>query len=503
MILDARSVPPGATIDADICIVGAGAAGIAMAREFIPRATSVVLLESGDLASSAPTQELYDGPNTGTFLAPDSRYLFGTRARYLGGTTNYWDGWCRPLDEHDFTERDWVPASGWPLTRAELRPYYDRACALLEIHPFDDADAAERLTAGTPLFPPDSVMRPAFFHLSPPTRFGQVYRQDLAAAERVKLFLNANTVELETDASAGAVERVRVATLAGGQFHVRARRFVVAAGGIENARLLLASRTVESGGLGNRSDLVGRHFMEHPSFALGVLVMPERNATMYHYRRHQHPKGGLNEIAIVQLAPEVQRRHRLLNSLLFFHRMEKWRYKSVERELGNVPFLLDDLAGGADGAGAGGTYYGEVNFVAEQSPNPDSRVTLADEKDALGSPRARLDWCLSEADAASMAVTLDLFAREIGVLGLGRVKLYFEAARPWRGVGWAHHHMGTTRMHRDPRRGVVDADAKVHGVANLYVAGSSVFPTSGSNNPTLTLVALALRLADHLKEQAL
>ena len=139
----------------------------------------------------------------------------------------------------------------------------------------------------------------------------------------------------------------------------------------------------------------------------------------------------------------------------------------------------------------------------EQAPNPASRVRLIEQRDALGMPRVQLEWRLSGLDKRSIRRAHELLARELGRAGLGRLQLMLsEDEHRWPPeLGGGRHHMGTTRMHRDPARGVVDPDCRVHGVGNLYVAGSSVFPTVGAANPTLTIVALALRLADHLVEQ--
>jgi choline dehydrogenase-like flavoprotein len=151
--------------------------------------------------------------------------------------------------------------------------------------------------------------------------------------------------------------------------------------------------------------------------------------------------------------------------------------------------------------GFSGTRFG-VGCACEQTPNPDSRVTLADDTDPLGLRRVRLNWRLTEQERRSFIANIRALGRELAAAGIGRLRPLLPDDGLWeKVVGGGSHHMGTTRISDDPKRGVVDRDCRVHGIDNLYVAGSSVFVTSGSANPTLNILALAYRLVDHLKEQ--
>jgi choline dehydrogenase-like flavoprotein len=148
----------------------------------------------------------------------------------------------------------------------------------------------------------------------------------------------------------------------------------------------------------------------------------------------------------------------------------------------------------------------QLNTRIEQAPNPDSRVTLSTEKDELGVPRANLHWALTELDKRSIRTLHFILGQQIGQAGLGRVKLmdYLQDENDYswpEGTDGGWHHMGTTRMSDDPRQGVVDANCQIHGIQNLYVAGAACYATSAAPNPTLTLVALSLRLSDFLKRQ--
>jgi choline dehydrogenase-like flavoprotein len=484
MLIDARELDHGHVIPCDVCIVGAGAAGIAIARTFRLGSTSVCLLESGGLTFDDRTHRLYDGPAEGTALNTSRSYLLSTRLRYFGGTTNHWAGYCRPLDRLDFTERSWVPYSGWPIGRDDLDPYYGLATDVLQIGSFEGTTEGRGWEPGAVVF--DGAIPTRQFHLSP-TRFGTRFRQELASAANLKVYLNANLVQVGVNDAAAHVDRLDVATLGGKRFTVIPKLVVLAAGGIENARLLLASDRVHRAGLGNARDLVGRFFMEHPGIPVGhiLLTAPLRDPDLYHGSAHQ---------AFLSLSDQLQRQHQLLNGAAFL------RFQPVEdapdrvQQLARTLSALERIAGRSSSSPP---LYARVGIQAEQSPNPESRVTLIDETDELGMRHARLDWRLSARDIESARRTMEVIALELGRRGLGRGQAVEEV--DLEGIDFQCHHMGTTRMSAGPALGVVDAHCRVHGVANLYVAGSSVFPTSGLANPTFTIVALALRLADHLK----
>lgn len=490
MFIDARELPENHLVEADVCIVGAGAAGISMAREFIGTSKRVVVLESGGFEFDKRTQSLYRGENIGlpTFDVAENRL------RYFGGTTNHWAGHCRPLDPIDFERRDWIPHSGWPISRATLEPYYRRAQPICELGEFkyEELDFFVARTGLPALELDPSRLQSVVYNQSPPTRFGTVYRDEIRASTNTTVYLNANLLSLETTDSGGQIERGRVACIDGPQFVVRARAFVLATGGMENARLLLLS------GLGNRHDLVGRYFTDHILLRPGVDIsfsVPGINLGLYH---------GLHEIAggrmfsVLAASVTRMRRERLSNFRIHLVPLGP----KFDRPLGSVFSGLDRaaLVGRAVEQGYGSI---ALHMVLEPVPNPDSRITLSEERDYFNQRRIAVDWRLQEADLGHAYRALELAALEFGRLGLGRGfgGIFADPGR-WPGnLEAGKHHCGTTRMADDPRHGVVNADCRVHGIDNLYVAGSSVFPTIGYANPTLTLVALALRLSDHLMER--
>ena len=513
MLLDARSLPQDTVIEADICIVGAGAAGIAMACQLIGQPLRVVLLESGGLDFEPDIQALNQGLVTGAPSAP----LDESRLRYFGGTSNHWMGYCRPFDPQDFAARPWVRLSGWPIGPEELAPWYAKAGPVLEV-PDQDYSAAHWQAHIAPLLRGPLTadrLRAAVFQQSPPTRLGERYRQDIEKAGNIRAFLYANLVDIVTDATATTVTELAAACLDGGKFTVRPKIAVLACGGIENPRLLLNARSTAPAGLGNAHDGVGRCFMDHPTHeAADILLDVDPELA-------RPPPTQLID-TLIGLDPAVEQAESLgrFSAYAFPRReagVEAKGYRAM-RDItkalrrGRLPDHLWQLIGTAVGDldGVAGDLW--QRFVAETpilavrihpevAPNPDSRVTLTDMRDALGLQQARLDWRLLEIDRRTIRRGLEILGEELGRHRLGRLRLM-----PWvleepfvvPGTG-AYHHVGTTRMSDDPRQGVVDRHGLVHGMANLYIAGSSVFPTCGYANPTLTLVALALRLADRLK----
>lgn len=511
MHIDARTLPHGSVLEADLCIVGAGAAGISMALEWIGSPRKVLLLEGGGLEYEPAMQDLYRGEIVGLPYYP----LQAARLHYFGGTTGHWAGFCSTLDPIDFDKRDWVPHSGWPIRREELDPFYARAQPLLELGPYEYAAGDWQLRDPTlvPLPLDPRVMWTKMWQFSPPTRFGARYRDAVIGARNVHLYTHANVCELEANESLTRVDGLRVRTLDGKEHSARARCYVLACCSVQNARLLLASNRRTPTGLGNAHDLVGRFFMEHIEMPGGHLVLAASNAVntkLYALEFGQTKARG--ELA---LSAAVQRERHILNGTVALEpgapgevakstfqwgtpeRLAALRKWQANGKVGPPPDGLPEPPP------AGSPRFFHLVTRQEQAPNPDSRVMLSIERDAMDMPRAKLAWRLTELDRRSFRAFYEVIGRELGRSGVGRVQLLDWVRRDdgaWPSTlsgGW--HHMGTTRMHDNPRFGVVDATCRVHGLDNLYVAGASVYPTGGAANPTLTLVALSLRLSDHLK----
>jgi choline dehydrogenase-like flavoprotein len=487
LLTDARAIPGGTVVERELCVIGAGAAGIALALELAGAPFRVALLESGGLEPEPETQDLSRGRIYGRAYPP----LHEVRTRSFGGSTGCWTGICRPLRPIDFEAREWVPHSGWPFGAESLRPYYERAQRVCGLEDFA-YDGSSWADADRPLLPlgPELVETRSFQLAA--TRFGEVHRDAIAAAANVDAFLHANAVELRSNEAGSWIESARVVTLDGGELELRARSFVLAAGGIENPRLLLASNRTQAHGIGNAHDLVGRFFMEHPQVAAAAFLPARSDLALALYLPHR--RGRVQACGVLGPTPAAQRGERMLDFQALLG--GEAALPLFERSLARVVHALE---------GAGAEPSSRALFLlttAEQAPNPQSRVLLAPERDALGVPRVQLEWRLSALDKRSLLRGHRLVARALAGAGLGRLQVLLgEDEAEWPdALAVGRHHMGTTRMHADPRQGVVDASCRVHGVGNLYVAGSSVFPTSGAAGPTLTIVALAIRLADHLKQ---
>ncbi len=512
MHIDARALPDGSLLEGDLCIVGAGAAGLTIAREWIGSSHKVLLLEGGGFEYEPAMQDLYRGAIVGLPYYP----LQAARLHMFGGTTGHWAGFCSPLDPIDFEQRDWVRESGWPIRRQDLDACYARAQSLLELGPYQyaAADWQQRDPTMVPLPLDPRVMWTKLWQFSPPTRFGIRYRDAIVGARSVHLYTHANVCELQANNGLNTLEGLRVRTLDGKEHRARARAYVLACCSIQNARLLLASNRQAPGGLGNAHDNVGRFFMEHIEMPCGHFALaPSHRAYMKMYTLDFGKTKVRGEMA---LSPAVQRDHQILNGTVSLEPggLDEVA-KSTFEEM--TPVVLDSFRTRSEDDSASGSSADDADTPPapprffhlftrlEQAPNPESRVMLGTERDALGMPRVKLDWRLTDLERRSFRIIYEVVGRELGRIGAGRVQLLDWVRRDdgaWpSNLSGAWHHMGTTRMHESPTHGVVDPNCRVHGLDNLYVAGASVYPTAGAANPTLTLVAMSLRLSDHLKSK--
>jgi len=523
------------SIHTDLCIVGSGPAGASIAKEFAGLTIQVLVIEGGGEEQTPANQALYDVENVG--VARMTQEL--VRNRVLGGSSHTWTGRCVSFDDIDFQCRTWVPNSGWPISPIEVLPFLERAREYLGIGPNVYSDNLwKKLEVPQPPFDP-TRLRSQFWQFSrdsrnahEPTRFSRT----IASIDEpnVKVLTYANVTHVNTSTDGPRVESLEIRTLEGKRFEVKAKTVVLACGGIENARLLLASNRVVPNGVGNAHDLVGRFLMDHPRCTLGWFD-PNRSAAIQdcfgHYRLDDE-KGRHVYLHGVALSPAIQRKEHLLNCAAFLEEIpsadDPWmamtrllseakpNVETLEwnrpRPPGNeimtmishLPSLLNNAYRrvvrhrfpiiGARELG--------LACLVEQVPDTSSRVTLAERTDALGMPISRIDWRIGELEWRSVLRLNELIRLELRRIGLPE---HSHNLRLSEDIDWRSnfidraHPAGTTRMAYAPKQGVVDRNCQVHGVAGLYIAGSSVFPTAGHGNPTLMIVALAIRLADHLK----
>lgn len=492
MLIDANDVGDATLVQSDVCVIGAGAAGITLALALAGPGLEVVLVESGGLEHEAETHTLQEAVNL------DARYpVAASRSRFFGGSTNHWGGLCLPLDADDFLPHAWVADSGWPLRKPDLEPYYEKALPILDIpraYRLSDVRADEE-THPPLLGPANAFFEPLVWLKSPPTRMGAKYREEVKQSGHVRCFLHVTATELVPTRDGSHVERVEARTFGGRHLRFAARQYVLSAGGIENARLLLLSDSVVPRGLGNQHDLVGRYFMDHLNQVVGsIAVVSPRGLPSFqeeHLVERRLPGVERSQFGFATTA-RLRAEHRLLACSL-----NAAPAGEPDPTAAAIEELLIGPAGGsaAEGPPRAARHYA-LYTVAEQAPSPTSRVFLSHERDALGQRKIAVDLRVTPADARSVQRSLELFGLELARTGHGRLRVR-DVGDVWHLL--AGHHMGTTRMADDPRRGVTDRNGKVHGVANLYVAGSSLFPTGGFANPTLTIIALTLRQAEQLR----
>jgi choline dehydrogenase-like flavoprotein len=547
MMINAEARGMAGDLATRICIIGAGPAGISLALRLAETGMNILLVAGGALDEEPRHQALYAGDVADPALhSPTTEY----RHRQFGGSTATWGGRCMPFDPIDFDKRAWIEGAEWPIRHDEIARYYAAAAKLAEIGD-PEFSASSAVEGGMrpmiegfagPHFSQDAIER-----FSCPTRFGQRYRGRLERAQNVTVLLNAHATKILCEN--GQVKGAILRTLAGAEIRVSAEIVVLAAGGLEVPRLLLASRDDGETGIGNRTDQVGRNYLCHIAGTMGeVRIDPARTQVWHGYERAWD---GVYCRRRLSLRPEVQREREVGNIVMRLHHPRlanpghgrgilsaiylarpfiSYEYAkrlhgddqpgllgylrhagNVLREpIGTAGFLLnwarvrtlaDRKFPSLVVAPRNGVY--SLDIHAEQVPNPESRITLAGERDAFGMPRLRVDWRHRPLDFRTVAVALDLLRQDLAGHHLGELT-YQEEEIPkamLREGAYGGHHIGTARMSGSPESGVVDRDCRVHGTDNLFVASSAVFPTSSQANPTLTIIAFALRLADHLQAQ--
>lgn len=516
-----------------------------LALSFMGRGQRVLVIDAGALDGKQTDQSLYEGEVVNKAHALPHMY----RHRRLGGSTAIWGGRCIPFDPIDFEARDYVALSGWPLGPHELEPHYAAAQEILEAGAFDYF-ASTALQGGELVegFRDPDILTESLERFSLPTNFWREYRHKIAASPNVQVIPGSTAIRLRRGES-GRIEELSCIGGHGAPFSIRARAFVIATGGLETVRLLAFS------GVGNESDMLGRTYMCHVESSLGELrLAPQNRAIKYGFERtvdgvyarrrftlspqRQRDLGVMN-VAVRPHHPGVgdpAHGHPVLSAMFLakrfiipeyarrFEAAEQTGAGRVRREAALLARHVKNVVLGSPRLAAftvdwtfrrylsrrrlpyvalpskAGAF--PLDFNGEQEPNLSSRVTLSDTVDRNGVPRLKVDWRLTELDYRTVTTTLREMRSALRRSNCGDVEfddaaLDDEVRSNVKPVGG--HHIGTARMSSDPRKGVVDADCRVHGVENLYIASSATFPTSSHANPTLTIVALALRLGAHLQ----
>jgi choline dehydrogenase-like flavoprotein len=529
-IIDLRDIRTDEKIEADVCIVGSGPAGSTIARELDSKHLRVIVVESGGTERSADVDALNEIENVGRARVMDQWLV---RNRMLGGSSNTWTGRCAPFDSIDYEARDWVHYSGWPFTADDLKPFLERAAPYLGLA-FGSgfSDSAFWTLFDRRHFSPEineDLLVPFFWQFSKDDvnrfdymRFGKSL---LSGTRDARLILNATVTSVNTDATGAVVRSVDLRDRDGALREVLAPRIVLCAGAIENARLLLASRRAISAGLGNQNDLVGRFLMDHPRGRIGAFDV-SASETLQKWLGVYNLKSGKGSHRFrhgLRLSPDYQRKNQLLNCAVWLNEVvmedDPWNALSrILRGKGNIS--RDALSVGSNlGLVAKGLNQFliqrnglprkldrlELQCIVEQQPDPESRITLSDRVDRFGVPLSRINWRINHQEERTVRTIGRLVHAEFRRLALNELCLDDWLMRD-EGLPLSFpdvaHPTGTTRMSASPKSGVVDSTCQVHGVQGLYIAGSSVFPTSGHANPTHMIVATAIRLADLLRDRS-
>jgi choline dehydrogenase-like flavoprotein len=528
VIEDLRELASAKILAVDLCIVGGGPAGVTIAQELIGSGLRVCLVEGGGFSEEPDTQALYRGESVGhPVIMEEGRY------RVFGGSVIRWGGRNAMLDPIDFKQRDWVRHSGWPIELSDLHPYYARAQDVNSFAspwvPSDQLPAPMKL----PSFKSEDI-NPFVWRYAPLgyrkyVNHGMKYRGRLQADLNTYVLLHANLTSFEGNEDGSVVNAITATSLNRNSVTVRAKAFVLCCGGIENVRLALQAPDSVVSKL-NAFDNLGRYFAQHPRGLVATLDTTAETAKRLQnlfsvfYRR-----GGTQYEVGFALSEQAQRKHRLVNASAAMYYEARpdsaWksgaRLKSAFKSRTPYKGIFRDVMNAVGDAPTVTANFGRRIFLGqpailpdpmvtvivdlEQEPDPESRVTLSQEKDALGMNRAKVDWRIAEIERETARYFNTLIAGELKQLGLGQTR-----PEPWltsnmpignEDLYGTYHHIGATRMSKDPQDGVVNENCRAHGVSNLYFGGCSVFPTGGHANPTLTIVALAIRLADHLRDQ--
>lgn len=576
-IRDLATFEERSCFEADIVIVGGGPAGLTVAREFFGTSTRIIMVESGLLNETPEHAALNEIESVGEPGAEAQKQLrsgfhsansstwsqeqqpYGVRCRALGGSTHAWAGKSAGFDPIDFLRRPWVPHSGWPIDRETLLPFLDRAARVLNLGPNVNDGRLWKLIGIDPPRPElDSDALRSFFWQFARSRIDRLdvmrFGQEFATykASNVRVLLNATVCQIVLSPDGGKFDELEISTIDGARSTVKAKVAVIAAGGIENARLLLASNRIQPHGIGNIHDVVGRFLMDHAGARIAHFDRNSMAQVVKRFGFYGVRHEGRTHMYMQGLAstPELQEQEQLLNSAVYImaERSRNDPWDALKRLLrGDYASPVQDVISVLSGAGMLASGIGmkaltseampdvlkkmivnaairyspnftaaefqnrgvphklttlSIDAIAEQRPDPESRVTLSDSRDRLGVPMAKANWRINDDERRTIVRIAHLTQRAFVQAGLPEPIL-----EPWVAQDQSQdgviidmaHTIGTTRMSDSPKCGVVDADCRVHNVKGLYVAGSSVFPTSGHANPTLMICALAIRLADTIK----
>jgi choline dehydrogenase-like flavoprotein len=513
MQIDLEQVPSGTKFESEICVIGAGIAGLILARRLAGYGMQVHLLEAGGLELEERSQQLYRSEMRGAY----HQGTIDGRFRTYGGSSTQWGGQLLAYPDAVFRDRPLLGA-GWPITENEVRPYYPEIFKIMGVNelPFTD-DFLQRYGTREALRSPDVRVRLSKFAPFGRRNLAGTIGREVLASDKITVFFHANAVTVNATPAGDRIEDVTVRNYGDGEYRFQARQFIVCAGTIETSRLLLTSRILE------KFDQVGRYFHDH--FRVKALDLGpqsrrvfEKYFSPYYQGSTLHsPKIEATEATMERLGlPEVM-------AHFFIHEGESefgvlrqalvglQRGKFSAGTLLQAPKLLTGAARMAYAlkvkgrrilsSGADVT----MNIETEQRPRRDSRIQISEERNAVGIPKTIVDWKVSDEEGIAVkkfAGVLDTYLKSLGMTDLAWKPGPQDDLAAWFKEGYdIYHPMGGARMGDSPETSVVDRNLRVHGMENLHVASCATYPSGGSSNPTFTLMGLSCRLADELKQK--
>ena len=527
MILDAAEFDGVKRFNTDVCIIGGGVSGLVLARELLSEKRDVMVIEAGDVDFNSVTQQSY----AAEILPPGFPDTTKTRLKMLGGSSNHWENSVERLDPIDFEKRDWVPDSGWPISYSEIEPYYKIAEDYCSVGAdgYDPEYWMEELGFENICKSSEDVELAVAKSALPPTRFYEKYKPDLEAGQNLRIILNASAVGATFDRSNRTIKSIDFKSTGESVHRINAKIFCLCAGGIENARLLLSLNEKNNDAMGNGFSNVGRYLMEHPVVRAahfyplncqklhdvfnglvdrGRIIKSRLKLTDSCQRKNQ-----TNNLRFY-MAPqgEIVMSHGIASSHALVESFKQGQWPDhFGKHLVNILTDMDSIIGAMQrdgetviGVPNGDSFSGYQSIaMIEQTPDRENKVVLGKDLDNFGMKKIRIDWRVTDLDRSLTWKSLGIVSRDEALNRIGRFRLLREREiRIWGNqMGYSAHHIGTTRMHNSEKNGVVNSNCLIYGTRNFYIAGSSIFPTGGHVPPTLTIVALTVRLADFLKRQ--
>lgn len=457
-----------------VCIIGSGPAGISLALKLEKLGIPSLIVEAGGFEYSTSSQEPYKGNVIGDEYAP----LDAARLRHLGGTSGHWGGWCFPLDEADFEQRDGFPNSGWPIKKEHLDPFSQETCQILGVAPFP------------PNIKHSEHIQEVTFRFSK-VRFGEKYKEEIKKSKLIGLLINSPLHSLVPNKSAishiNIQSKNKIKT-------IKAKYFSLCTGGIENSRMLLWSNQLSNDRVVPENKSLGKYWMEHPHFNIGESVMFQSSKLHRDISETTYP--------INFFAPTTRflRENGVGNFALRVEIIQSDPKRLVKDMLCSAGNIFSNIA---DKDLVPNFCARTIKVAWGQTPLRSNRIELSkSEKDSMGIPRVNLYWKKEAQDRVTAQASIKLLGTYLVNSDIGRAKvsswLTNDEDYPSDDEKFGYHHMGGTRMASTKETGVVDMNCKVFGMDNLFVGGSSVFATAGHANPTYTIVQLALRLGDYI-----